>query len=60
MSTISEWQDIYDSISLNVRKYLWDAENQKFIPHIYLKCDPFKGIAFDESEIFHRGNSCGN
>ena len=40
--TKAKWETIRNSISQNSRKYLWDEQNQKFIPHLYLeKGSPF-------------------
>jgi hypothetical protein len=38
-----------------VKKYLWNEENQQFIPHVYLKESPFK--SFDEDEIYYFGGT---
>ena len=44
-------------IQANARKYLWDEENQKFIPHIYLeKGSPFPDD-FDENQIYYFGGT---
>ena len=32
------WQKVRDDIRRNVRQNLWDAQRQKFIPHLYLEC----------------------
>lgn len=40
----------------NSRKYLWDNENKKFIPHIYLSDSPFPED-FNENEIFYFGGT---
>jgi glycogen debranching enzyme len=49
------WYDEKESIKVNVRKYLWDEQKQKFIPHRYLEDSPFSG--FDEDEIFYFGGT---
>ncbi|MDT8401514.1 MAG: hypothetical protein RQ743_07460 [Bacteroidales bacterium] len=46
---------VYESIRENVRNYLWDDKNNKFIPHIYIRCKEFAGI--DESEIYYHGGT---
>ncbi len=52
-----KWMKIRDDVVANARKYLWDAEPQKFIPHIYLeKGSPFPPD-FDENEIFYFGGT---
>lgn len=53
----SKWDPIRKSIAENCRKYLWDAKNQKFIPHIYLeKGSPFPAD-FDENNIYYFGGT---
>ncbi|HWR99051.1 MAG TPA: hypothetical protein VN249_00475, partial [Prolixibacteraceae bacterium] len=40
--TGTKWEPIRESIVRNVRKHLWDSNNQKYKPHIYLeKGSPF-------------------
>ncbi len=52
-----KWGKIRDRIAENSRKYLWDAKNQKFIPHIYLeKGSPFPAD-FDENKIYYFGGT---
>ena len=49
--------EIRKSIAENCRKHLWDAKNQKFIPHIYLeKGSPFPS-GFDENKIYYFGGT---
>lgn len=40
----------------NARHQLWDAKNQKFIPHIYLDKSPIPA-AFDESKVYYHGGT---
>ncbi len=55
--TKAKWEKIRNSIAGNSRKYLWDEQNQKFIPHIYLeKGSPFPAD-FDESTIYYFGGT---
>ena len=49
------WSNEKSSIATNVKKYLWDEKNQKFIPHVYLEDSPFSG--FNEDEIFYLGGT---
>ncbi|MEA4916866.1 hypothetical protein [Proteiniphilum sp.] len=51
-----QWSNICQQVSSNVRKYLWDSKNQKFIPHIYLDGSPFPDD-FDESAIYYHGGT---
>lgn len=50
------WKPISDSIRSNCRKHLWDNENKKFIPHIYLNGSPFPE-GFRENEIYYHGGT---
>lgn len=52
----ARWTKIRDQVRKNIRKYLWDAKAQKFIPHIYLQGSPFPKD-FDESNIFYHGGT---
>jgi glycogen debranching enzyme len=52
-----KWENVRNSIAENCRKYLWDEQDQKFIPHIYLeKGSPFPPD-FDEKKIFYFGGT---
>ena len=51
-----KWQQVRDDIASNTRKYLWDNEKQKFIPHIYLNGSPFPQD-FNEEEVFYHGGT---
>jgi len=52
----SHWKSIRDELKRNVRKHLWDANRQKFIPHIYLAGSPFPA-GFDESAVYYHGGT---
>lgn len=52
----THWQPIRDSVALNVRKHLWDEEQQKFKPHIYLDESPFQA-SFNEDAIYYHGGT---
>ncbi len=55
--TKDKWGTIRNSIATNSRKYLWDEQNRKFIPHIYLeKGSPFPAD-FDENQIYYFGGT---
>jgi hypothetical protein len=55
--TKTKWGPIKENIAQNCRKYLWDNDNQKFIPHIYLeKGSPFPAD-FDENQIYYFGGT---
>ncbi|RKE03147.1 GH36-type glycosyl hydrolase domain-containing protein [Marinifilum flexuosum] len=51
-----KWQTIHDKLAENTMKYLWDNQNQKFIPHVYLDGSPFPKT-FNENEIFYHGGT---
>ncbi len=51
-----KWQVVYKQVSENCRKYLWDEENRKFIPHLYLNGSPFPA-EFDENKIMYHGGT---
>lgn len=54
---IKYWKKNSKIITDNVRKHLWDAEAQKYIPHIYLeKGSPFPAD-FNENEIYYHGGT---
>ncbi|UGU17210.1 hypothetical protein LS482_04905 [Sinomicrobium kalidii] len=54
--TTEKWKKIRDSIAENAMKYLWDEENEKFIPHIYLNGSPFPDD-LNENEIYYHGGT---
>ncbi len=51
-----KWQPIHDRIVKNVRTYLWDNDNKKYIPHIYLDGSPFPED-FNENEVYYHGGT---
>lgn len=51
-----QWAEVGESIRANVRKHLWDAKAQKFIPHIYLDQSPFPAD-FDENAVYYHGGT---
>ena len=52
-----KWRKIRESIAANCREHLWDEQQQKFIPHIYLdKGSPFPAD-FDENQIYYFGGT---
>jgi glycogen debranching enzyme len=52
----ARWRSVRDDLKRNVRKYLWDAQKRKFVPHLYLAGSPFAGD-FDESAIYYHGGT---
>lgn len=55
-ATVEKWQPIRKGIAENTMKYLWDEQNQKFIPHVYLDGSPYPDD-FNENEIFYHGGT---
>lgn len=51
-----KWEPVYNSIAANTMKFLWDEQNQKFIPHVYLDGSPYPDD-FNENEIFYHGGT---
>ncbi len=54
--TKNKWSGIRDQVAKDVREHLWDEEEQKFIPHIYLDGSPFPED-FNEAEIYYHGGT---
>lgn len=54
--TSRNWATVAANLKTNVRKYLWDARAQKYIPHLYLDGSPFNKN-FNEREILYTGGS---
>lgn len=50
------WKELRQQIATNVRKHLWDAQRQKFIPHIYIKDSPIPE-GFNELDIHYHGGT---
>lgn len=55
-STREKWQEIHDRVADNVMRVLWDEQNQKFIPHVYLEESPYPDD-FNENEIYYHGGT---
>jgi hypothetical protein len=52
----SFWSKKCTETKRNIRKHLWDAARQKFIPHLYLTASPFPAD-FDENSIHYHGGT---
>jgi len=50
------WEGLNEQLLTNIKEHLWDAENNKFIPHIYIEGSPFPDY-FDENEIHYHGGT---
>lgn len=55
-STVKKWLPIRGDIAKNTMAHLWDEENQKFIPHVYLDGSPFPDD-FNENKIYYHGGT---
>ena len=55
-SQVSFWKARHVDLKQNIRKHLWDAAKQKFIPHLYLADSPFPSD-FDEAAIYYQGGT---
>lgn len=53
---IAKWTEVRDDFKKHIREHLWDAKNQKYIPHIYLNGSPFSAD-FDENQIYYQGGT---
>lgn len=52
---MKRWKLIYKQIKENTMLHLWDEKNQKFKPHLYIRCEEFSGV--DEDEIYYHGGT---
>lgn len=55
-SLLKKWKGIREQIAQHVRKYLWDTERKKFIPHLYIDPSPIPA-GFDENQIHYHGGT---
>jgi hypothetical protein len=51
-----KWRDRVDNLKKNTMKHLWNSQQHKFLPHIYLKDSPFPKN-FDENSIYYHGGT---
>ena len=50
------WDAMRLSFEKNIRKWLWDAKQQRFVPHLYPEGKP-SDVDFDESLIYYHGGT---
>jgi cellobiose phosphorylase len=50
------WKRTASALKKNIRKHLWDAKAEKYIPHIYLNGSPFSPD-FNEKRILYTGGT---
>jgi len=55
MEVSEKWTKIYEEIKRNTRKHLWDTENQKFKPHVYVRGEEFPSVV--EDQIYNHGGT---
>ncbi|MEN8156279.1 MAG: amylo-alpha-1,6-glucosidase [Bacteroidota bacterium] len=51
-----KWKAVLEELEINIKKHLWDQDNMKFRPHIYLAGSPFPDD-FNEDEVFYHGGT---
>ena len=51
-----QWQRLKQLTAINIRKYIWDNKQHKFIPHLYITDSPFPA-SFDENRIWFHGGT---
>ncbi|MCB0632360.1 MAG: hypothetical protein R2824_21015 [Saprospiraceae bacterium] len=54
--TRERWEPVRKGIAKRAMEVLWDEENQKFIPHVYLQQSPYPAD-FNENEIYYHGGT---
>lgn len=52
----AKWSPILEKLEANIREHLWDQEEMKYRPHIYLNGSPFPED-FNEDEIYYHGGT---
>jgi len=52
----NKWEARQKDIISKIRKWLWDTEKNKFIPHVYIEGSPFPED-FNENEIHYHGGT---
>jgi hypothetical protein len=53
----ARWIKTRDQLRRNIRKFLWDRKNQKFIPHVYLAGSPFPAGCDENAITYHGGTA---
>lgn len=56
MPGLDKYKELRDSIAERTRRYLWDEQNQKIVPHIYIDPSPLPAD-FDESKMHYHGGT---
>lgn len=53
----TQWEELKEEITGNIRKHLWDPERRKFHPHLYLDGSPFPEDLDEEAIYYHGGTA---
>jgi hypothetical protein len=53
---VARWKEAREQLRHAIRKHLWDAKREKFIPHVYIHGSPFPED-FDENAIYYHGGT---
>ncbi len=56
MPGIEKYTALRDSVAARTRRYLWDADRQKIVPHIHIDPSPLPAD-FDESAMHYHGGT---
>jgi glycogen debranching enzyme len=52
------WNKISVQLKTNIRKYLWQQDRQKYVPHIYLDGSPFSDSFNEDALLYSGGSAC--
>lgn len=52
------WKETSAKLKADIRKYLWDAMAEKYIPHLYLNGSPFPPDFNERQILFTGGTAC--
>ena len=52
----AKWKKMEGNFRKNIRKHLWNKEQQRFIPHLYPEGKPAE-VYFDEEQIYYHGGT---
>lgn len=52
------WKRTASALKKNIRKHLWDAKAEKYIPHIYLNGSPFSPDFNEKGILYTGGTAC--
>lgn len=52
------WAQVAAQLKVNIRKHLWQPQQQKYIPHIYLNGSPFSKDFNEDALLYSGGSAC--